>query len=97
MVRRRECRAMAVALGEMEGVWVEMEVVLKHGLQDLKSGMEMVGPFLISFSVLFLLLLFSFCRVLIDFLGQYVVKCGCLDVWNILCVFEFDNFGTCGY
>ena len=34
---------MALALGEMEAVWVEMEMVLKQGLEDVKSSIEMVG------------------------------------------------------
>ena len=43
MVRRKECRAIAEALGGLEGSWVEMEVVLRRGLEGLKSDMEMVG------------------------------------------------------
>jgi hypothetical protein len=53
MVRRRECRAMAKALGNLEGNWVEMEVVLKKGLEEVQSSLEMVG----SFGFLFLCIL----------------------------------------
>lgn len=49
---------MAKALGNLEGNWVEMEVVLNKGLEEVQSSLKMVG----SFGFLFLCI-FSYLHV----------------------------------
>ena len=69
LVRRRECRAIAEALGGLEGSWVEMEVVLRRGLEGIKGEMEMVRFLFQCFGSLF----------------NYKISFHCFILWLFLC------------